>query len=98
MGRRLFPFCIFIRCLARGYTYGMPPSLANTPTELPAPTPTDHLLASHVKRSKSVGPTVGIIIVVVLMLLGALYFWGARLNREQAPVPYIPGDSAALAQ
>ena len=37
------------------------------------------------------GPLVGIIVIVAMLGLGALYFWGKRLN-EQAPVPYIPGD------
>ena len=43
------------------------------------------------------GPTIGIIIILLLMGLGALYFWGARLNHEnQNPPPYIPGDTIDL--
>jgi hypothetical protein len=40
------------------------------------------------------GGTVGIIIIVLLLIFGALYFWGAHLNNQanQTPVPYIPGD------
>lgn len=37
----------------------------------------------------------GIIIIVILMMFGALYFWGAYLNAqnaEQQPLPLIPGD------
>ena len=43
------------------------------------------------------GPLVGIVIIVVMLALGALYFWGKRLN-EQAPVPYIPSDRASATQ
>ena len=33
-------------------------------------------------QQKSVGPVVGIIIIVIVLIIGALYFWGARLNTE----------------
>lgn len=48
--------------------------------------------------SSSKGPVVGIVIVVALLVIGALYFWGARLNEQQTPTPYIPGDTAAPEQ
>jgi hypothetical protein len=42
-----------------------------------------------------IGPTVGIIIIVVLVLFGALYFWGAYLNSKNSveQVPFIPDNS-----
>jgi len=33
-------------------------------------------------KQKSVGPVVGIIIIVIVLVIGALYFWGAQLNRQ----------------
>lgn len=44
----------------------------------------------------SAGPVVGIIIIIVLLIVGALYFWGAHLNNQsrQNEVPYIPGDNS----
>lgn len=39
-------------------------------------------------EKKSVGPAVGIIIIVIVLVLGALYFWGRNLE-EGAP----QGDS-----
>ena len=56
--------------------------------EVPAPAP---------QKKGGVGATVGIIIIVVLMLIGGLYFWGARLNAEkdQQQLPLIPDDSSA---
>lgn len=40
---------------------------------------------------------VGIVIIVLLMIVGALYFWGARLNQQNAEdqLPLIPADSPA---
>ena len=46
------------------------------------------------RESSSAGPVVGIIIVIVLLALGALYFWGASMNRQQEPVPFIPEDNS----
>jgi hypothetical protein len=39
-----------------------------------------------------VGPIIGAVIVVILLIFGALYFWGQQLNREKAPdTPLIQG-------
>jgi hypothetical protein len=48
------------------------------------------------KKKGGMGATVGIVIIVILLMFGGLYFWGARLN-QGAPqqLPLIPGDSAA---
>lgn len=40
---------------------------------------------------------IGIIIILVLLIVGALYFWGAHLNAQANPedqVPYIPADNS----
>lgn len=45
------------------------------------------------KKSGSVGPFFGIIIVIGMLLVGAFYFWGGRLNNQaHTPPPYIPSD------
>ena len=33
-------------------------------------------------RPSSIGPLVGIIIILVVIILGGLYFWGQRLERN----------------
>ena len=40
------------------------------------------------------GPIVGIIIILIVVLLGALYFWGALLNSKEEPetLPLITGE------
>ncbi len=40
------------------------------------------------------GPVIGIIIIVFMLALGGLYFWGAELNRTQS-TPLLPSASAA---
>lgn len=58
----------------------------NTSPVTPTPAP----------KPSSAGPIIGAIIVIIVLGLGALYFWGARLN-ERAPddLPLIPGDETA---
>lgn len=48
------------------------------------------------QKPSSAGPIIGTTIVIVLLALGALYFWGARLN-ERVPeeLPFIPGDDSS---
>jgi len=76
----------------------MPPSpapLNDNVNEKPI-TDSHHLLAPH---KKSVGPLIGIIIILVLLIVGAFYFWGARLNKEaslQNQAPYIPAGTTTL--
>ncbi len=66
----------------------MPPS-NQTPFD-----PTDHLLPAGHKSSA--GPIVGTIIILVLLIIGALYFWGASLNREDpsSNLPFIPPETS----
>jgi len=46
-------------------------------------------------KPSSAGPVIGTIIVISLLALGALYFWGARLNGVPEELPLIPGDDAS---
>jgi hypothetical protein len=43
---------------------------------------------------------IGIVIILVLLGFGALYFWGASMNREEDQLPFIPaeGNSTELGQ
>lgn len=57
---------------------------------------TDHLLPPHHK--KSAGPMIGTVIVVIMLILGALYFWGEKLNKEaqQYQAPLIPNGTVTV--
>jgi len=48
----------------------------------------------------SIGPIVGAIIIVALLILGALYFWGAHLNatNQENNLPLILGNDSTQAQ
>ncbi len=54
----------------------------------------DHLLPPA--RKPSSGPTVGIIIILLIMIAGAFYVWSASQNRPDPTrnLPLIPGDVA----
>ncbi len=43
----------------------------------------------------SMGPVAGAVIVIVLLVAGGLYFYGAKLNREAMmnDAPYIPSET-----
>lgn len=78
-----------------------PPSLnprqtADTGHMLARPKPSgEGGLPVHQERS-GLGSVVGIIIILVLLAFGALYFWGAYLNRKSSVelLPFIPGDNS----
>jgi len=54
--------------------------------------PENQTRQSQVQKTSS-GPTIGILIILVVLLLGAFYFWGERMNQNDTnPPPYIPGD------
>jgi hypothetical protein len=71
----------------------MPPS---PDTENPPITDPDRLLPAH---RKEIGPTIGIIIILVILIFGAFYLWQSRLNERAAPAnqaPYIPAGTTTL--
>jgi hypothetical protein len=45
-----------------------------------------------------IGPTVGTIIIVILLVVGAVYFAASKLNKEKTPtqVPYIPNGTTTI--
>lgn len=47
------------------------------------------------KSAQPVGPLVGIVIIMLLLIVGALYFWGEQLNKQTPEPSYIPGDQTA---
>jgi len=57
--------------------------------------PIQSLQTPEKRKNEPVGPTVGIVIIVLLLFVGALYFLGKELTRQsKTPPPYIPGDAA----
>ena len=58
--------------------------------------PTDHLL-THGHKSTPVGPTAGVIIILVLLVAASVYFWGQHLaqkNNPESQLPLIPADNS----
>jgi hypothetical protein len=54
---------------------------------------------SRPPHKKSAGPLIGTIIILVILIGGAFYAWGARLNRDAAAAsqaPYIPAGTTTL--
>lgn len=50
---------------------------------------------SEPERS-GMGPIAGAVIVIVLLVAGALYFYGAKLNQDAMnSAPYIPSDTSS---
>jgi uncharacterized protein HemX len=47
-------------------------------------------------EQKSVGPAISIAIIVLVIILGGLYFWGAKLNRteEQTKNNLVPSEQS----
>lgn len=51
---------------------------------------------SRTREKSGVGHWIGIFIIIVLLSFGALYFWGAYLNKKNSvdQLPFIPGDNS----
>jgi len=51
-------------------------------------------------QKSSAGPIIGAIIIVVVLILGALYFWGAHLNatNQENNLPLILGNDSGPIQ
>ena len=45
----------------------------------------------------SAGPTSGVIIILLILVIGALYYWGVAETRKNnpTPLPLIPGDASS---
>lgn len=62
-----------------------PSAMPNEP--VPAPIP--------VQTESKLGPIIGIVIVILVLVLGALYFWGEKLNRESGVTNDVINAEAA---
>lgn len=62
------------------------------PAEMPQSTPP----ATDASRAKpAFGPFIGIVVILLMVLIGAFYFWGKALNEKgKNPPPYIPEQEA----
>lgn len=64
-----------------------------------SPTPQMPEPSVSAPEKSSVGPVIGALIIVLLLAAGALYFWGAQLNKggvNNAPPTILGDDSAGL--
>ena len=59
-----------------------PDPLNQAPGSIPQPEP----------QRSAIGPVAGVIIIVVLLIAGALYFWGISMNGTGDVPPLILGD------
>lgn len=47
----------------------------------------------------SLGPLIGVIVIIALLIFGGLYFWGAQLDdADSDAVPYIPDEVGFMAE
>lgn len=63
----------------------------NTTTEGGAPSSP---LSPMPKKEGGMGAIVGVIIIVIVLILGGLYFWGERLYKESPAEPAAEGSAA----
>ncbi len=56
--------------------------------------------AEQPQQKTAAGPIVGIVIIVALLIIGALYFWGAHLNavNPENNLPLILGNDSTQTQ
>jgi flagellar basal body-associated protein FliL len=44
----------------------------------------------------SMGPLIGSIIIIIILVIGAIYVWGSKIDREEAPVETTENELAPL--
>jgi uncharacterized protein HemX len=54
----------------------MEPNNPNPLSQTPISPPTH-------EEDKSVGPAIGVVLIVLIIVLGGLYFWGQRVSQQQ---------------
>lgn len=59
-----------------------PPAPAEPVTQAPAATTTPEPLIPHSEKHSRIAPVIGILIVILVLALGALYIWGAMLSKQ----------------
>jgi hypothetical protein len=60
--------------------------------------PQDNLVTESHEGKKQMGPLMGIVIIIAILVFGGLYFWGARINNietEEENIPLILGDDGS---
>ncbi len=67
--------------------------------QAPYTSPIDPVPNTEPVSKSSAGPVIGAVIVIIILALGGLYFWGAELNEGPAEqLPFIPGDDGAVVE
>ena len=61
------------------------------PTPSPTPTPTPE------GDGNSAGPIVGSVIVIIIIIIGGLYFWGQRLSQDMKGEDILSEEDALVA-
>ena len=69
---------------------------------VPPAQPPQQEMPEEPRSSGDIGPVIGIVIIIVLLIFGGLYFWGAQLNRQASNdavsgFDASPADTAAPA-
>lgn len=63
---------------------------ASNPT--PSPILSGNQIPPQEPQKSSIGPMAGAVIVILLLIAGGLYFWGAQLNKQDEALPFIPSN------
>ena len=55
--------------------------------------------STPMRSEKSIGPAVGIIVIIVVIVLGGLYFWGQRIEKQkEISTPVTPTETTVADQ
>ena len=56
--------------------------------------------ANQTSENRPAGPVIGAVIIILILVVGALYFWGAKLNKEanQTPEDILSAEDQTLNQ
>tara|TARA_B100000745_G_scaffold70940_1_gene42429 strand:+ start:1693 stop:2022 length:330 start_codon:yes stop_codon:yes gene_type:complete len=49
-------------------------------------------------KKEGVGPIVGIVVIIIILIFGGLYMWGTKLNNQESEIGVVPVEDIADAQ
>ncbi len=66
------------------------------PTENEAPVVTEAPIEeTPAPKKEGMGPLVGIVIIIVILIFGGLYMWGTKLNNQESEIGIAPVEDIA---
>lgn len=73
-------------------------SAQTNPNPMPTPNPAPMPSMTPMHEERALGPAIGVVIIIFVLVLGGLYFWGQRMNAARIAEEQAKADMMAPVQ